>query len=255
MNEVHRAASDGYTQGAQTYAQGRPGFPPESLIWLTRDLQLGAGKLVVELGAGTGKFTQLLARTGAEVLAVEPVVAMLGQLAADLPAVNTLRASAQKLPLGEHTADAVICAQSFHWFASAVTLAEIHRVLKPGGVLGLIWNVRDRNVPWVDDLSRLVDRHEGDAPRYDQGEWRKVFPATGFAPFQEKCVAHAHVGPAEQVIVGRTASVSFVAAMAEPARRTLLDEVRALIGATPELTNKPVVSMPYVTQMYWCRTY
>ncbi|HTU64447.1 MAG TPA: class I SAM-dependent methyltransferase [Steroidobacteraceae bacterium] len=253
MTDVHRAAAEGYARGADTYARGRPGFPPEALDWLANDLHLGPGKSAVEIGAGTGKFTSLLVRTGADIVAVEPVAAMLARLSAELPAVRTLRASAQDLPLAPASADAVICAQSFHWFAGAESLAEIRRVLKPGGMLGLVWNVRDRSVDWVDALARLVDVHEGDAPRYDDGEWRAVFPAPGFGPLRERTAAHAHTGSAEQVIVDRVASVSFIAALAEDARRGVLDEVRALIAATPGLAGHPAVSMPYLTKMYWCR--
>ncbi len=123
---------------------------------------------------------------------------------------------------------------------------------KPGGVLGLTWNVRDRTVPWVDRLSQLVDGHEGDAPRYDHGEWRAAFPATGFGPLQEKSVSHFHAGSVEHVIVERTASVSFIAALPEAERRSLLAEVRGLIDATPELAGQTTVRMPYITKMYWC---
>ena len=251
---LHPIAAEGYGQGAQTYARGRPGFPAEALAWLEQDLRLGPGRTVVELGAGTGKFTALLARTGADVVAVEPVTAMLAQLAADYPVVHALRATAQALPMATASADAVVCAQSFHWFASKEALAEIHRLLKPGGVLGLIWNVRDASVDWVADLARIYTPFEGDAPRYDDGEWRSVFPAPGFEVLQEKSVTHSHTGSAEQVIVARTASISFVAAMPERERDSLLAEVRALIARTPELAGKPTVSMPYVTKMYWCRT-
>ena len=128
----------------------------------------------------------MLLQTDAEIVAVEPVAAMLALLTADQPAVNSLRASAQNLPLSTASVDAVICAQSFHWFATGAAVAEIHRVLKPGGMLGLIWNVRDRSVAWVEGLTQILDRYEGDAPRYDDGEWRSVFPAPGFEPFQEE---------------------------------------------------------------------
>lgn len=254
MSEVHATAAEGYGQGARVYALGRPDFPPGALEWLVSDLRLDAGKTAIELGAGTGKFTKLLTQSGANVIAVEPVAAMLAQLATDLPEVRTLRANAQALPLGDASADVVVCAQSFHWFATRAALAEIHRVVKPGGLLGLIWNVRDASIGWVAELTKIYSPFEGDAPRYDDGEWRTVFPAPGFGPLLEKSVAHAHTGSAEQVIVDRTASISFVAALPEPQRQSLLDEVRALIARTPVLAGKPTVSMPYVTKMYWCRT-
>lgn len=253
VTEVHPIAAEGYGQGAQVYARGRPVFPPQALDWMKDELLLGPGRLALDLGAGTGKFTKLLARTGAEVVAIEPVAAMLALLAADQPAVKTLRAAAEHLPLASSSADAVICAQSFHWFANPAALAEIRRVLKPGGMLGLIWNVRDRSIAWVEALTRIMDPYEGDAPRYDDGEWRDMFPAPGFGPLSERSVPHAHTGDGERVIVDRVASVSFISALPESTRQTVLDEVRALIAATPELAAKTTVSMPYVTTMVSCQ--
>jgi SAM-dependent methyltransferase len=249
---VHQAAVEGYGQGAQIYARGRPGFPPQALEWLRQDLRLEPGKLALEIGAGTGKFTKLLTQTGADVVAVEPVAAMLAQLAAEQPLVRTLRATAQELPIASASVDAVICAQSFHWFASVQSLAEIHRVLKPGGTLGLIWNVRDQSVGWVAELTRIMAPFEGDAPRYDHGEWRAVFPAPGFGLLLERSFPHAHIGSPEQVIADRIASVSFIAALDEASRSAVLDEVRALIAATPALAGHGSVAMPYVTRAYWC---
>jgi SAM-dependent methyltransferase len=254
VSDLHPTAAGGFGHDAHTYARGRPGFPPEALDWLRQDVQLAPGKRVLEVGAGTGKFTQLLTRTGAEVVAVEPVAAMLAQLVAELPDVRTLRASAQHLPLADAVVDAVVCAQSFHWFATAAALAEMRRVLKPGGTLGLIWNVRDQRVRWVRELTDLMAPYEGDAPRYDAGEWRAVFPAPGFGELRERTFAHAHVGPPAQVIVDRVASVSFVAALPEDERQRLLERVHALIAATPELAGRARVSAPYVTRAYWCRT-
>jgi SAM-dependent methyltransferase len=251
MSDLHRAAAEGFGQGAQTYVRGRPGFPPESLDWLGDDLRIGPGSQVVELGAGTGKFTKLLVQTGAAVTAVEPVTAMLDQLAGNLPDVRTLHATAQELPLADGSVDAVICAQAFHWFATVAALAEIRRVLKPGGVLGLIWNVRDESVDWVAVLTRIMAPFERDAPRYYKDEWRRVFPARGFGELRERVFAHRHVGPAEHVIVDRVASVSFIAALDAATRSRVLDDVRALIASTPELAGKSEVSMRYVTRAYW----
>ena len=251
MSDLHPTAAEGYGQGAEVYARGRPGFPLEALDWLKKDLCLGEGSIALEIGAGTGKFTKLLTQTGATVVAVEPVAAMLAQLAADQPTVLTLNASAQNLPVADASVDAVICAQSFHWFATAAALAEMRRVLKPAGSLGLIWNVRDQSVGWVAELTRIMAPFEGDAPRYDNGEWKKAFPVPGFGELHERAVTHQHVGAPSQVILDRVASVSFIAALDEPTRNSVMDEVRALIAGTPELANKTRVAAPYITRAYW----
>jgi len=253
MTDVHPAAAEGFTRGTDTYVRGRPDFPPAALDWLRQDLGLGPGKTAVDLGAGTGKFTRLLLETGATTVAIEPVAAMMERLKRDLPAVTALAGRAQQIPLPDNCADAVICAQAFHWFASAESLAEIHRVLRPGGMLGLIWNIRDESVVWVRRLTDIMAPHEGDAPRYYNGEWRKVFPARGFDPLHERTFRHEHVGPPEKVIVDRVASVSFIAALEEGKRAGVLTEVRALIESTPALTGKSNVSVPYLTRAYWTR--
>jgi len=252
MTDLHPIAAEGYGQGADTYVRGRPDFPPEALDWLKNDLALGPGRSAVELGGGTGKFTKLLAQSGAEVIVVEPVAAMLERLRQHLPGVRAMQGTAQRIPLPDCCADAVVCAQSFHWFASAESLAEIRRVLKPGGVLGLIWNVRDQSIEWAARLTRILEPCEGDAPRYDRGEWRSVFPHRGFGEMKERAFPNAHVGSPEQVIVDRVASVSFIAALDEKTRAGVLAEVRALIESTPSLAGQAEVSHPYVTRAYWC---
>jgi SAM-dependent methyltransferase len=253
MHDVHPAAAEGFNRGIDTYVRGRPAFPPAALEWLRDDLGLCAGSVAVDLGAGTGKFTTLMAHTGAHVIAVEPSAAMLASLVRQLPAITALRGTAQAIPLADSSADAVVCAQAFHWFASRAALAEIHRVLKPGGVLGLIWNVRDESVEWVHRLDDIMSPYEGDAPRYYKREWRRVFPAPGFGELQEREFVHEHVGPAERVIVDRVASVSFIAALDEQTRAKVLAEVRSLIAARPALAAGKEVRVPYVTRTYWAK--
>jgi SAM-dependent methyltransferase len=250
---VHPSAKQGYGCGAETYVRGRPDYPPQASEWLRDDLELRDGKSVLELGAGTGKFTRMIAATGARVIALDPVAEMLDRLAAQWPSMSALRGQAENIPLASATCDAVICAQSFHWFASPASLAEIRRVLRPGGVLGLVWNVRDQAVDWMAALTEIMAPFEGDAPRYDHGEWRSVFPARGFGTMHEQSFAHSHFGPPEQVIVDRIASVSFIAALEAPAREGVLDRVRTLIAATPALAGREIVEVPYVTRAYWCR--
>lgn len=247
---VHTAAATGFEAAADTYANSRPDYPAALDAWLTGTLHLGPGATVLDLGAGTGKFTPRLIATGATVIAVEPVSAMRQRLAHDLPNIRAIEGTADSIPLPDASLDAIVCAQAFHWFATPAALAEIHRVLKPGGRLGLVWNVRDMSVPWVVAIDELLQPHEGTAPRYVSGAWRKVFPAPGFSPLEESIFPHGHTGAPEQVIVGRQLSVSFIAALPAAEQDKLAAEIRALIAATPELAGRSEVTFPYVTSAF-----
>ena len=249
MPQVHSTAKAGYTARAGVYVSGRPGYPPEVDDWLRHILELAPGRTVLDLGAGTGKFLPHLLETGAGVIAVEPVDAMRAELSAAYPSVRALEGSAEAIPLPAESVDAIVCAQAFHWFASAAALAEMRRVLKPGGMLGLIWNVRDESVGWVARLSAITDPHSGDAPRYRTGEWRRQFPAEGFSAAGEAHFRNAHVGTAEDVVIGRTLSVSFIAALPSHAQAKVEREVRQLIADAPELS-APELAFPYETAAF-----
>jgi len=129
----------------------------------------------------------------------------------------------------------------------------MRRALKPGGALGLVWNVRDARVAWVAALTRILDRYQGDAPRHESGRWRAVFPAPGFTPLIERRFVYEHVGPPERVIVERGLSVSFIAALPADEQARVTDEIRALITATPSLAGRATVTFPYVTHAHACR--
>ncbi|BBU29305.1 hypothetical protein BTHE68_30390 [Burkholderia sp. THE68] len=247
---VHRAAAQGYTANADSYVRGRPDYPPQLAGWLTDTLGLKSGASVVDLGAGTGKFTPRLVQTGARVIAIEPVDSMRAKLAAALPGVEALAGTAQSIPLADASVDALVCAQSFHWFASRAALDEIHRVLKPGGRLGLVWNLRDARVPWVAKLDAIVNRYEGDTPRYYSGAWRDAFPHEGFGPLVETHFSLGHTGAPEDVIVHRVRSTSFIASLPEAARAAIDEDVRKLIDAEPELSGKREVTVPYETAAF-----
>jgi ubiquinone/menaquinone biosynthesis C-methylase UbiE len=252
MTSIHHMAARGFAAAAKAYVEGRPEYPPAIETWLTEDLGLSAGKSALDLAAGTGKFSQRLLTTGASVTVVEPVQAMLDELIRRYPEIDAKRGTAQSIPLDDESMDAVVSAQAFHWFATAEALREIHRVLKPGGSLGLVWNVRDENVPWVAALSRIMKPFEGDAPRYHSQQWRRVFPAEGFSPLREKRFVNLHTGPPEKVIVERVLSVSFMAALPPPAQEQVKAQLREVIASYPELTGKAEVAFPYETLACVC---
>jgi SAM-dependent methyltransferase len=176
---------------------------------------------------------------------------MLSKLSAALPQVETHAGTADSIPLPDASVDAVVCAQSFHWFSTHAALADILRVLKPGGKLGLIWNLRDASVPWVARLDAIVNRVEGDTPRYYTGAWRAAFPLKGFGPLSEHHFSVGHTGSPEDVILNRVRSTSFIAALGAEEREKIDSEVKALIADEPLLANKDVVTVPYETAAFY----
>jgi ubiquinone/menaquinone biosynthesis C-methylase UbiE len=252
MTYIHPLAAAGFRAGASTYVEGRPDYPPEIENWLRYDLGLSKGKTALDLAAGTGKFSPRLLATGATVIAVEPVPAMLEQLVRQHPQIDARSGFAQHIPLDDASIDVVVCAQSFHWFATYEALKEIHRVLKPGGALGLVWNVRDDAVPWVAALTRIMKPFEGDAPRFHSRKWRDVFPAPGFTALREKQFSHFHTGPPEKVIIDRILSVSFMAALPIAQRENVTSQLKEVIASYPELATKAEVRFPYETLACFC---
>jgi SAM-dependent methyltransferase len=252
MAEIHQAAAEGFAAGAANYVAGRPEYPLAIEEWLAHDLELSRAKTALDLGAGTGKFSRSLLATGARVIAVEPVPAMLAQLIRQYPEIEAKSGSAEHIPLEDASVDAVVCAQSFHWFATPAALREIHRVLKPGGPFGLVWNVRDDSVQWVAALTRIMKPFEGDAPRYHSQKWRGLFPADGFSPLREQRFSNRHTGPPEQVIVERILSVSFIAALPPDEREHVAAQLRNVVSTFPELAGKAQVTFPYETLAVVC---
>ncbi|MGQ5521622.1 class I SAM-dependent methyltransferase [Chitinimonas sp. PSY-7] len=252
MSSIHHAAATGFNQQADAYARGRPDYPKSILPWLQETLGLKAGKTVLDLGAGTGKFTGLLQQTGAQVLAVEPVAAMRAKLEA-LEGISVIDGTAEAIPLPDACLDAVLAATAFHWFATPAAMAEIARLLKPGGWLGLVWNTRDESHDWVAKLTEIMTRYEGDVPRYRNGTWKQVFPAPGFGPLEQTHFPHQHAGPPEQVIIDRCMSVSFIASLPELERNRVTAELRALIAIHTQLAGQLEVVVPYRTEVFWCQ--
>jgi len=118
-----------FHRAAEEYERGRPGWPPEVLDLLP----VADDATVLDLGAGTGKLTRVLAARYAKVFALEPLDELRAILAERVPEAEALPGVAEAIPLGDEEVDAAFAAQSFHWFANDVALAEIARVLRPGG--------------------------------------------------------------------------------------------------------------------------
>jgi SAM-dependent methyltransferase len=227
---VHSVAAKGFTEGAEAYERGRPGYPDEAIAWLSDRLRLGSGPTVVDLAAGTGKLSRALASAGAQVIAVEPLERMRAQIGAP---VRALEGTAERIPLPDGSADALTVAQAFHWFDGEAALAEIHRVLRPGGQLALIWNVRLLDDPGQAAVEELIAPYTGEIPRHRSGDWRRPIEASErFGPLEERDFPNEQSLDADG-LVDRVASTSAIAALDSPERDALLERVRAVAANGP----------------------
>lgn len=234
---------------AAAYAEHRPDYPPDAVLWcvapLGRDI---AGLRVLDLGAGTGKLTALLAEGGADVHAVEPDAAMLAELRRRLPSIRALGAPAEAIPLPDGSVDAVLCAQSLHWFDLSRALPEIARVLTTGGVLGALWNSDDDRVPWV---AGLRDAAEGAAAptlssrRAEAAHFTADQFGMRFTPVERAEFANGQPRTAAS-LVALLATHSTVLVMSPAERDRVLGQARAYLASRPE-TAAGEFELPMVT--------
>ena len=248
---IHHAAETGYNLAAADYERVRPSYPTRALAVLADALDLGPGHRVADLGAGTGKFTRLLALTGARVLAVEPVAAMRERLTEILPQVETVDGVAEATGLPDASVDAVVAAQAWHWFDGPAALTEIERVTGPAGRLGLVWNTLDLTVPWVAAYSRIYQVwRTAEVPVHTDGAWRTAFERRrGWKPLNSAHVPNPYVTDRDGVL-GQALTSSRISTLDEESRAEVRRELVAVLDRFPD-TCGDRIEIPYVTDIYW----
>lgn len=228
---------------AQTYETGRPDYPVQAVDWLLQPVAGGERRIrVADVGAGTGKLTRVVQELGAEVVAIDPDPQMLAALRERVHAVPTFVGTAERMPLPDDSVDAVVLGQAWHWVDPVSAAAEAGRVLRSGGVLGLVWNLRDEAVDWVARMTSIMHgSHAEDVlaqgpPRVgepfgelESAEWRWTRP----------------MNRATLLAMARSRSYVITAPADERARiETGLVELLDDIGAIGDR----VIDLPYVTR-------
>ncbi len=229
---------------AALYERVRPGYPAEAVDWL-----LGEQQTVADVGTGTGKLTDALLAAGHQVTAVDPDPGMLAVLAAKHPGVPTVTGAAEQLPFGEATFDAVTFGQSWHWVDPPRGSAEVARILKPGGTLGLLWNIRDARAgasmqEWVAELADILDHRSADELLLAAGGPIVTAPLEFDASETFDWVAAIDV----DTLVDLAATHGFVLTATEGERRAMLDGVRALGERVADVDGK--LQLPYRLHAY-----
>lgn len=228
-----------FGNAAAAYARARPGYPDDAV-----DFLVGDARRVLDLGAGTGKFTAALIARDLDVVAVEPSRRMLDELRSALPGVTAREGTAEATGLPDACVDAVVVAQAWHWVDPVRAVPEVERVLAPGGTLGLVWNVRDDSVGWVRDVwstAQLGQEREQ--------SWDGAHPGAGFGPVQEFTTGFVHVTD-RTGILDLIASRIYVIVLPEDERTALLAEVAAVLDGHPGLRGQDEVRLPYLTQAH-----
>jgi ubiquinone/menaquinone biosynthesis C-methylase UbiE len=242
------AAANAFGPAAADYERARPSYPAESIEVLRREIGVGVGARVCDLAAGTGKLTRLLVATGADVVAVEPVPGMRDQLSEVLPEIEVLDGTAEAIPFGDGAFDAVTVAQAFHWFKFDEALAEIRRVLRPGGGLAILFNQRDERHAWVKTWNEVIEWHARRISYYQTTDWTEVLSAGGFSGVGHSAVEWTQTLNRD-LLASRVRSVSYIAEASSAVQQDYVDKVLALTEGFDE-----TFPLPYVTHVWFGKT-
>ncbi|OZF49955.1 class I SAM-dependent methyltransferase [Rhodococcus sp. 14-1411-2a] len=230
---------------ADVYESARPEYPSAAVEWLLEPvLEVGRRPLVADVGAGTGKLTRIIVAAGCDAVAVDPDPAMLDALRDAVPGVSAHVGTAESLPLEDGSVDAVLLGQAWHWVEPVAASREIGRILRPGGTLGLIWNLRDESQPWVRRLNSVVSRG-GALTMFDDGPPPIAEP---FHQLDEKRWAWSRTVTRSQLTDLVRSRSFYITATAD--ERNPIDQDLAALFDELGLNGSTTIDLPYLTRAF-----
>ncbi|GAA2758571.1 class I SAM-dependent methyltransferase [Actinopolymorpha rutila] len=237
--------AESFGAGAAAYAEFRPSYPETAVRWALEPVAGDDVVRVLDLAAGTGKLTEVVRGLGMDAVAVEPDAAMLAELSRRLPDVPAFTGTAEAIPAPDGAFDAVVVGQAFHWFDRDRALAEIARVLRPGGVLAALWNLHDDGVAWVAGLNEVAQALGSVRETRESPMRQALFEHVAFAD-QTTAEFGSHERRTSEQVVGMLATHSRILVMDEVDRAQVLGRVRGYLRARPE-TSAGEFDVPLVT--------
>ncbi|CAF1471674.1 unnamed protein product [Adineta steineri] len=253
-HKMNPIAAEGFEKAAQNYEQARPTYPDDAMEFI-KSLH-DRPNVIVDLGAGTGKLTRLLGSMGAqEIVAIEPVAAMRENLKKIPIITKIIDGTAEHIPFDDSSIDIIICAQSFHWFATHQTLTELNRVLKSNGLLILLWNIpNNENAPkWAENITKYVESFKpSEGVNYETEKWKAVFDNQNlFSLLQHKQFSHKQ-RVTEDLALKMILSMSFIAKLPSEEQTKLVDNVKKMLNDAEEIRNTNGFDINLDTNVYWC---
>ncbi len=229
---------------ALDYDELRPEYAPEAVAWVAERSGIGPRSKVLDLAAGTGRLSGRFVQLGADVVAVEPAANMRAVLEERFPTVRAIVASAESMPLDAAAVDAVVVGNAFHHFERDAAMAEIHRVLRPGGALAVFWawpaEEEQLRIPDMRLIYDAVEKTWAEAaiPAAHRSWAERPATVDGFDPFERREFPATHVLPAAR-LADLYATFSDVVSLPAPTRAWLLDRIRQLSRGLPESVQLP----------------
>jgi SAM-dependent methyltransferase len=266
--KAERASSFG--EVAETYEAFRPGPSNSAIDWILEGRHVD---VALDLGAGTGSCTRLLLSHADDVTAVEPDERMRAVLNTEVTAAKVLPGRGESIPLADSSVDAIFASSSWHWMEPEATLWEVARVLRPGGVLGVLWSgpdpegsfmvqaralleslsldTEDANDQRLSDSSQesLADVVLADA---DRPSPILVIPANRSIPLDQPEFAEFRwdLALTADQMIGLMSTMSLFILMTEERRRRIFSETRRLLREALGIEGQTTADVAFKTEVW-----